>query len=248
MPARGRTGFVSMAAPALLVLVAAAGCAGQKPPPSGPAAGRPIVHVVRPGETIYSIAQRYGVGARRLAAANRLGDGQSLRVGQRLVIPLGAPAPARAARLGTPRAPPVHHEFAWPIAGGRLASGFGIRNGAMHHGIDIDAPAGTPVRAAEAGVVSYAGRMRGYGNVIIVRHAGGFATVYAHNRANLVRSGQAVRRGQTLARVGSTGRATGANLHFEVRYRNVAYDPLTCLPAPEPSPPHFARAGEPLYP
>jgi murein DD-endopeptidase MepM/ murein hydrolase activator NlpD len=72
--------------------------------------------------------------------------------------------------------------------------------------------------------------LRGYGNIIIVRHTGGFISVYAHNEANLVREGQAVSRGEVIARVGNTGRVTGPHLHFEIRKNNAAQDPLRYLP------------------
>ncbi len=105
----------------------------------------------------------------------------------------------------------------------------------MHDGIDIAAPVGTPVHAAAAGRVIYAGRVRGYGNVVIVQHANHYATVYAHNSVNKVREGQSVSRGQVISKVGTTGRTTGPNLHFEVRRDNVASNPLRYLPPPSPS-------------
>lgn len=100
----------------------------------------------------------------------------------------------------------------------------------MHDGIDIAAPVGTPVHAAAAGRVIYAGRIRGYGNVVIVQHADHYATVYGHNSINKVHQGQNVLRGQVISKVGTTGRTTGPNLHFEVRRDNVASNPLRYLP------------------
>ena len=113
---------------------------------------------------------------------------------------------------------------------GDLTSGFGPRNGSFHDGIDIAAPRGTAVLAAADGQVLFSDVLRGYGNVVIVRHAGGYVTVYAHNQTNLVKEGQTVRRGDRLAEVGQSGRATGASLHFEVRKDNLARDPLHYLP------------------
>jgi murein DD-endopeptidase MepM/ murein hydrolase activator NlpD len=104
----------------------------------------------------------------------------------------------------------------------------------MHEGVDIAAPAGTPVRAAAAGQVIFVGRMRGYGNLVIVQHQDHFVSVYAHDSANLVREGQIVRQGQVIGRVGRSGRTTGANLHFEVRYNNIARNPLLYLPLTAP--------------
>lgn len=134
--------------------------------------------------------------------------------------------------------------FAWPVAGGVVSSGFGMRNGVMHDGVDIYAPPGTPVRAADRGVVIFSGRLRGYGNVVIIRHDDHYVTVYSHNLMNTVREGQRVARSQIVAEVGSSGRTTGSNLHFEVRRDNLARNPLGYLPAlPAPGATSFARGG-----
>jgi murein DD-endopeptidase MepM/ murein hydrolase activator NlpD len=119
----------------------------------------------------------------------------------------------------------------WPVDGA-LSSPFGRRDGRAHDGIDLAVAADTPVRAACDGIVAYAGNgLRGYGNVLILSHAGALATVYAHNRALDVAQGQAVVRGQIIARSGQTGRASAPHLHFEVRKDSIARDPLGYLPA-----------------
>jgi murein DD-endopeptidase MepM/ murein hydrolase activator NlpD len=117
----------------------------------------------------------------------------------------------------------------WPVEG-PLSSPFGPRDGRVHDGIDVAVAEDTPVRAACDGVVAYAGNgLRGYGNVVIVQHAGALATVYAHNRALDVRQGDLVTRGQVIARSGQTGHATAPHLHFEVRKDSIARDPLGYL-------------------
>jgi murein DD-endopeptidase MepM/ murein hydrolase activator NlpD len=114
----------------------------------------------------------------------------------------------------------------------------------MHDGVDIVAEAGTAVRAADDGAVIFAGRLRGYGNAVIIGHSGGYVTVYGHNQRNLVRDGDAVARGQVIAELGSTGRTTGPNLHFEVRYQGQPRNPLAYLPSPLPTGGiSFARNG-----
>jgi len=101
----------------------------------------------------------------------------------------------------------------------------------MHDGIDIGAARGTPVVAAASGKVVYADhRLSGYGKLVIIRHSGNVFTAYAHNQRNLVRKGDRVRAGSVIARVGSSGRATGAHLHFEVRRGSTPVDPLAYLP------------------
>jgi murein DD-endopeptidase MepM/ murein hydrolase activator NlpD len=111
-----------------------------------------------------------------------------------------------------------------------VTSGFGPRRGRFHDGIDIAAPVGAPISAAADGEVAYSSTLPGSGNVIILRHGRGYATVYAHNQRHHVKDGQRVRRGQRIAEVGRTGRTTGPNLHFEVRKDNVAKNPLYFLP------------------
>lgn len=121
--------------------------------------------------------------------------------------------------------------FSWPIENGSISSFYGKRRRDFHDGIDIRAPKGTPVHAAKAGEVIYSSnRIRGYGNMIVVKHDDNMATVYAHNRKNLVRIGDRVKDGQVIALVGRTGRATGPHLHFEVRKGEVPENPLHYLP------------------
>ena len=142
-----------------------------------------------------------------------------------------AKAPKTAARR-TRRPPPAkasRQGFIWPVRG-KITARFDSRHDTLNDGIDIAAPSGTPVRATMAGQVIYSDHLRGYGNLIIVRHRGGFASVYAHNRKNYVRRGQKVNRRQVIAEVGATGRVTTPLLHFEIRRRNVARNPLSYLP------------------
>lgn len=121
-------------------------------------------------------------------------------------------------------------EFIWPVKG-PVTRWFGVSQGQRHDGIDIVAPEGTPVLAAAAGKVIYSDNgISGYGNLVIVEHAGGFTSVYAHNRRNLVRVEQQVKQGQPLAEVGNTGRADGYHLHFEIRNHAKPVDPMNYLP------------------
>lgn len=120
--------------------------------------------------------------------------------------------------------------FAWPVKGAIL-SPFGTKQGGLHNdGINIAAKAGTPVRAAEDGVVVYAGNeLKGYGNLVLVRHAEGWLTAYAHNSELLVKRGEAVKRGQTIAKVGQSGSVAKPQLHFEIRRGTQAINPLPHL-------------------
>ncbi len=198
------------------------------------------MHEVRPGETLYRIGKAYGVSPGELVRVNALADPDRVEVGQRLFIPGGSrvlPVNVITPEQAVPEAavpcnlPHNEGSFIWPLLNGRVTSPFGPRRHGFHDGIDIAAPAGTPVRAARDGSVIYADTLRGYGNVVIVEHGGGYATIYAHNQENLVRVGDRVRQGDVIARVGQTGRTSDPNLHFEVRKDNVARNPIAFLPA-----------------
>lgn len=129
--------------------------------------------------------------------------------------------------------PPVSGEgmFVWPLDDFTFMSGFGIRRGRRHDGIDLAAKSGTSIKAAADGKVVFSGRMRGYGNLILLKHDHDYFTAYAHNRKNMVNKGKSVRQGEVVAQVGRTGRATGNHVHFEIRRGQDAMDPLNFLPA-----------------
>jgi murein DD-endopeptidase MepM/ murein hydrolase activator NlpD len=116
----------------------------------------------------------------------------------------------------------------WPCDG-VVVSGFGMRWGRLHEGIDIGCAYGTPNRAAAAGTVIHSGWLGGYGNLVVVDHGNGLSTAYAHASALLVGVGQTVSQGETVSLVGSTGNSSGPHLHFEVRVDGVAVDPLFYL-------------------
>jgi murein DD-endopeptidase MepM/ murein hydrolase activator NlpD len=119
--------------------------------------------------------------------------------------------------------------LAWPVAG-LVGSPFGPRGDGFHPGIDIVASMGTPVRAAAAGKVRFAGwNAGGYGDLVIVKVGGGVSAMYAHLSEVDVRAGQVVAAGQQLGLIGMTGNATGPHLHFEVRIHGAAVDPLPAL-------------------
>jgi murein DD-endopeptidase MepM/ murein hydrolase activator NlpD len=213
------------------------------PPGSSIAAARTLTHTVQPGETIYHIARIYAVSPARLMAVNGIIDPRQLASGQTLLIPLNGKVPT-VISFSPWEVARADRQFAWPVTAGLVSSPFGIRNGVMHDGVDIAAGAGSPVRAADDGTVIFTGHLRGYGNAVILQHSGGYVTVYGHNQRNLVRYGEEVVRGQIIAQLGSTGRATGPNLHFEVRFQGQPQNPLAYLPPPSPaSGITFARNG-----
>ncbi|MDE2291944.1 MAG: M23 family metallopeptidase [Elusimicrobia bacterium] len=119
----------------------------------------------------------------------------------------------------------------WPLKAGIVSSEFGRRWGRPHEGIDIAADLGDLVYAAAPGTVIYAGHgLRGYGNVVIIRHDDRTTTLYAHNSSLRVAKGDRVAGGGVIATVGSTGHSTGPHVHFEVRRGNVAFNPRRILP------------------
>src|SRR5690606_21660856 len=148
------------------------------------------------------------------------------------------PVMATGGPLGEPQAPIARPGasardgqiiLSWPLRG-RITSRYGPRWGRMHYGLDIAAPQGTPVRAAAAGVVTFAGWAGSYGRMVSIDHGGGVQTRYAHHSAILVKEGESVRQGQVIARVGSTGQSTGPHLHFEVLINGEHQNPEDWLP------------------
>ncbi|MCL2566155.1 MAG: peptidoglycan DD-metalloendopeptidase family protein [Defluviitaleaceae bacterium] len=148
-------------------------------------------------------------------------------------------AEAERQRIAQQRAAQVQRPFVhdgrslqWPVSGRGVNSGYGNRTDpftgrtSFHTGVDIPAPLGTNIFAAEAGTVVFSGWMGGYGNTIIIDHGNGMQTLYGHASSLLVGNGATVTRGQTIARVGSTGRSTGNHLHFEVRINGSHTNPM----------------------
>ena len=120
--------------------------------------------------------------------------------------------------------------FRWP-ARGRVIAGFGSKpNGAQNDGINLAVPEGTPIKAADDGVVAYAGNeLKGYGNLVLIRHANGYVSAYAHARELLVKRGDTIKRGQVIAHAGQTGNVTSPQLHFEIRKGSTPVDPTQFL-------------------
>jgi murein DD-endopeptidase MepM/ murein hydrolase activator NlpD len=116
----------------------------------------------------------------------------------------------------------------WPIRG-PITSGFGMRWGRMHSGIDIGGPIGMPIHAAKSGTVITSSWMGGYGNAVVISHGGGFSTLYGHQSRIAVHDGQSVSQGETIGYVGSTGNSTGPHLHFETRVNGTPQNPRNFL-------------------
>jgi murein DD-endopeptidase MepM/ murein hydrolase activator NlpD len=205
---------------------------------------------VKPGENLFRISQAYATNYHELAEINSI-KATELRPGQRIFIP-GAKSQAKgtgglrfARRNALERYHPPERmsrvrkevavagtKIAWPLHGRvKISSGYGMRGGNVHDGIDIAAKKGTPIYAADSGRVIYSSRkLRGYGNMIIIKHKGVYSTVYAHNQVNKVDKGEFVDKGDLIGKVGDTGRASGPHLHFEVRKGRRAVNPLPYLP------------------
>lgn len=220
----------------LVALLAACGSA-----PVGPGYYR-----VERGDTLGKIARSNRQSVQNIARWNNLSNPDAIEVGQvlRVAPPAGtssaqAPAPAATPRASRPApsvagadtpaptsAPASSISLVWP-APGNVIRGF---DGRDSKGIDIVNNAGTPVVAAAAGTVVYAGNgLRGYGNLLIIKHNADYLTAYAHNQALLVKEGQTVAQGQQIAQMGSTDNDR-VMLHFELRYQGRSIDPARDLP------------------
>jgi murein DD-endopeptidase MepM/ murein hydrolase activator NlpD len=190
-----------------------------------------------------------GAGDASTAAASSSTPSHGLDTASRPSAEAAATGAAQTAALPRP-APPLPEPpasaggFIWPVDG-RVVSTFGPKgSGRVNDGINIAAAAGTPVRAAESGVVAYAGNeLRGFGNMLLIKHADGWVSAYAHNQELLVVRGDRVHRGQVIARVGSSGGADQPQVHFELRKNKKAVDPLQQLPRPSVSTNRSRDAG-----
>jgi lipoprotein NlpD len=242
-----------MLAAALLLWGSCAGCGTTEPmrrAGTGPGldpASLPLEplpgswHTVSEGEDLAGLARRYQVSVQDLAEINDLSASEVLHAGREIFVPGPQPSHSGPIRKGSttspsaagaPAAEEVQRErgrFAWPLAQPRLSSRFGRRWGRQHEGIDLVAPLGTPILAAAEGQVIHAGEVRGYGNLVLVRHDRRFVTVYAHCLTLRVKEGQKVSQGEVIAEVGNTGHSTGPHLHFEIRDQGKARNPLFFL-------------------
>ena len=235
----------------LILCVSACACAHRTARPEEKVIQQAgVVHHVRAGETLWRIARTYGVPLEIMLRENALENAAQLAAGSSLFVPgaerelpIPPPDPPLMTRAPVRRRSPssipragvqpldpaaLGEPLAWP-APGVLISGFGERERDHHDGIDLACPEGTPVRAAEDGIVLFSGEQRGYGNLVLLAHDRDVVTVYAHNAKNLVSQGDKVSRGEEIARVGKTGNATGPHLHFEVRVGTQPRDPLGFL-------------------
>lgn len=208
------------------------------------------LHTVRRGEYLAVIAQQYGADAFSIARINAIRSPYTIYPGQKLRIPRSSRGTIVAARAtavprvqSTPKVTPTRQTpvtvktnvppppkrsgtFSWPLKG-KTISAYGPKDKGLHNdGVNIAAPRGTAVSAAENGVVAYAGNeIRGFGNLLLIKHDGGWVTAYAHNDQLLVKRGDKVKRGQLISKVGATGSVTSPQLHFELRKGSNAVNP-----------------------
>lgn len=217
-------------------------------------------HIVQKGDTVYNISKRYNIDMSSLSKANNISAPYALRIGQRLTLPgsivtkpvatnyVSNSAPKKTtsswkpwakkttttktaqSRSYTPPAKKRTSKFAWPVRG-TVISKFGtIGKGRTNDGINIKAPLGTAVKAADTGTVAYAGNeLKGFGNLILIKHPDGWITAYAHNDRLTVKKGQKVKKGEKIATVGSTGGVNTPQLHFEIRSGKKAVNPQQYL-------------------
>ncbi|MHB8758206.1 MAG: peptidoglycan DD-metalloendopeptidase family protein [Bacillota bacterium] len=192
----------------------------------------PRLYRIKAGDTLWNIALQFGTTVAELAKANGLSNPNRLAVGAVLTVPNGTPAVAgaesKAASTAASVALPSGLRFIRPLRGA-ITSNYGPRDGEMHRGVDIAGSYGDDIKAAADGVVQSVGWIAGYGLAVIISHSGGYQTLYAHTQKTFVRRGAAVKQGQVIAQVGSTGRSTGPHLHFEISRNSRTMDPLPVL-------------------
>ena len=225
--------------------------------PSGKSASadNSAVHVVKRGDTLKKLSLRYQKSVADIAKANKIQLTTQLKTGDRLLIPsvpvnnqpggfpakipnhsasvepTGEPAQAKAKdAVKAPEEAAALPMFRWPVRGRIIVSFGSPLNGERNDGINLAVPEGTPVKAAEDGVVSYAGNeLASNGNFVLIRHSNGYSTVYAHAQELLVKRGDHIKRGQVIAQSGRTGKVNAPQLHFEVRRGATPLDPVRFL-------------------
>ncbi|HEY1631263.1 MAG TPA: M23 family metallopeptidase [Rhizomicrobium sp.] len=257
---------------ALLALISLSACVGDMSPDtelSWPVATYYTV-VVRPGDSVSDIAQRYNVSSSEVLRMNELGARSAIHPGEILRIPPGnratrvavlrdassnhvvvtprdsksplpAAKPVRVARNDPPKPAPAYAaprmsnndsglRFIWPVSG-QIIDNFGsTTSGERNDGVNIAAAAGTPIRAAQSGTVSYAGNeLRNYGNLVLIKHDDGYITAYAHADRISVAKGQHVEQGQIIGYAGTSGDVTRPQVHFEIRRDSRPVDPRGLL-------------------
>ena len=204
-----------------------------------------IFYTMRKGDRIELVCKRYQVDLDRVRKVNPTIDVVSLKPGNEVFLPGARPEAVAEVRVENKKVKlvPIRDKgrpqkggrsYRWPVMG-RINSPFGWRRHPVtrrrdfHTGIDIKASRGMVIRSARDGRVAYSGWMGGYGKVVVVEHAGGQSTLYAHCSSVMVPQGTKISQGQNIARVGTTGRSTGPHLHFEVRRGNSPVNPLQYL-------------------
>ncbi|HEY7457515.1 MAG TPA: peptidoglycan DD-metalloendopeptidase family protein [Xanthobacteraceae bacterium] len=189
------------------------------------------------------VGQRLNIPGTSTGTASRGGPAPSQRAEApapaQVPTPVANPAPQKAATVTPVEEGPEDTkslggspQFRWPVRG-KVISGYGPKTNGQHNdGINLSVPEGTEIKAAENGVVAYAGNeLKGYGNLVLLRHADGWMTAYAHNSQLLVKRGDQIRRGQTIARAGQTGGVSSPQVHFEIRKGSTPVDPTQYLSA-----------------
>lgn len=182
-----------------------------------------LEHRITRGDTLWGIGRTYGVSVNSISAANPEVNASRLKVGDVIKVPLADSASS------------LSPKYIWPVNGGRMTSAYGWRSDpftgerSFHGGVDTGLPQGSPIYASGDGVVIEAGAKGGYGLTVVIQHDDGLVSLYGHASKLLVTVGTRVRQGQLIARVGSTGRATGPHLHFEVRKGEATIDPMSLI-------------------
>lgn len=252
LPARLPTAAKPAAEPQTLTVAEA------RPMPQGKVATGQM-HTLQPGETLYRVSRTYAVSLDELIAVNGISDVNAVKVGTQLRLPadslevaepvMQAKAPdivpvttatkpvkpielasADLKQVTLPKATASNKPFIWPVEG-KVISQFGPKSGGLYNdGVNISAPLGTPVRAVAPGEVVYAGNeLKGYGNLVILKHADGHLSAYAHMQHIEVEKGQKLLQGDAVGQVGQSGHVDKPQLHFGLRKGKAPVDPMTVL-------------------
>jgi murein DD-endopeptidase MepM/ murein hydrolase activator NlpD len=198
-----------------------------------------VSYTVAKGDNLSAVSKKFGIDGQKILEVNSLVDANQLKIGQKILIPGGARLAAVVPKttsysgisavkelINAPSAAPAAgNKMNWPTVGYRITQYFSWR----HTGLDIANKIGTPLYAADAGTIEFAGWRKGYGNFVIINHGGGKVTRYGHLSKFYCEKGDKVAKGEVIGAMGSTGNSTGPHLHFEVIINGVKYNPLNYI-------------------
>ncbi len=183
---------------------------------------------LKKGDTIDNVAQKFSLDPLEIQRENQIYDTDDVTIGMKIFIPGVRKIESEKTEVGRITRRSDASPMVWPSQG-TLSSGYGMRHGRMHQGVDLTRDKGKDIVAAGSGTIKFAGNKEGFGKTIIIDHGNGLSTLYAHSEKLYVSKGEKVKQGKLISKMGSTGKSTGIHLHFEIHKNGIPQNPLRYL-------------------